>query len=174
MNPPLRRLGVDPGAKRIGLALSEPDVAVAYPYQTLEHNEPISAAKAIAERIEAEHVQEVVIGLPLHMDGSESGSARNARELAARLGGLTSARVVLWDERLSTAAATRALSELGVPVKKSRPKIDQSAAVLILQSYLDSKRDDQWYDVQDLPVEYDASPEVQKRKRARRGQKRGR
>jgi putative Holliday junction resolvase len=174
MNPPLRRLGVDPGAKRIGLALSEPDIAVAYPYQTLEYREPISAAKAIAERIEAENVEEVVIGLPLHLDGSESESARKARELAARLGDLTSARVVLWDERLSTAAATRALSEIGVPVKKSRPKIDQSAAVLILQSYLDSKRDDPWYDVQDPPVGCDASPAVQRGKRARREKKRGR
>jgi putative Holliday junction resolvase len=166
---------VDPGTKRIGLALSEPDVAVAYPYQTLEHNDPTSAAKAIAERIEAENVEEVVIGLPLHMDGSESESARKARELAARLEDLTSARVVLWDERLSTEAATRALSEIGVPVKKSRPKIDQSAAVLILQSYLDSKRDDdQWYDVQSPPAGYDVSPGVQEGKRARRGRKRGR
>jgi putative Holliday junction resolvase len=174
MEPALRRLGIDPGARRIGLALSEPDVSVAYPYQTLEHDGLAHAAKAIAEQIDAESVEEVVIGLPLRLDGGEGEAARRARELAAQLEDLTSARVVLWDERLSTVAAKRALSEIGIKEKKGRKKFDQSAAVLILQSYLDSQRDHQWYEVQNPAVAWYTGSGVKKGQRAVRGQKRKR
>ena len=165
MSSSIRRLGVDPGAKRIGLALADPDVSIAFPYQTLEANGPESAARAIAERIAAEGVEEVVIGLPLQMDGTEGESARRARLLAARLGALTSVPLILWDERLSTVTAARALTHMGVSAKKSRKKLDQSAAALILQSYLDSKRDAQWTDLQDPP---DAWPTGRGEKNSRR------
>ena len=154
--------------------MSEPDVAVAYPYETIEPDDVASAARAVAQRIVVEGIKEVVIGLPLHMDGTESQSARRARQLAAELEVLTAARVVLWDERLSTKAAERSFSEIGVPIKKSRKNIDQSAAVWILQSYLDSKKENQWYEMQNPPVEHGVNGKWPKGKKDRRGPRRRR
>jgi putative holliday junction resolvase len=141
MHPQIRRLGIDPGAKRIGLAISDGEPAIACAYQTLHVTSLEEAARQIAERAQAESVEELVIGLPLQLSGVEGTAARRARMLAKAIGGLTAAKIVLWDERLSTVAAQRAMAQLGISVKKSRSKLDQSAAVVILQSYLDSQSD---------------------------------
>ena len=106
----MRLLGVDPGARRIGLALSDEDAQIASPHSTVEVQgleRALREVAALAARLEAERV---VVGLPLRLDGSEGEAARRARKFAERLGALTQLPIVLWDERLTTAAAERALA----------------------------------------------------------------
>jgi putative Holliday junction resolvase len=135
----VRRLGIDPGERRVGLAFSEPGVDVAYPYKTIEHRGLKQAASLIAEEIRVNEIQEVVIGLPLRTDGKRGEAARRALELGKLLRELTGIEVVPWDERLTTAAAHRSLDRAGVRGKRRRRVVDQAAAALILQSYLDAK-----------------------------------
>ena len=174
MSDSVRRLGVDTGARRIGLALSEPELQVAYPFRTLQPDGPRKAAHLIAEQIRATGAEEVVLGLPLRLDGSEGESARRVRRLAGLLEKLTSARLVLWDERLSTAAAARALSDAGVSSRKRRASLDRSAAVLILQSYLDSQRERRWEDEQSFSSGPLAAPSRKQSRDARSRRRRGR
>ncbi len=135
----MRRLGIDPGQRRIGLALSEPGVSVAYPHKTIEHTGMKQAASLVAREIRDNAIEEVIIGLPLRTDGRPGEPARCAQQLAALLREMTGIPVVAWDERMSTAAAHRSLAEAGVRGKRRREVVDQAAATLILQSYLDAK-----------------------------------
>jgi putative holliday junction resolvase len=140
----MRRIGVDPGSRRTGLALSEPDVRVAYPFKTIEHKGFDEAARLVADEVRSANIEEVVVGLPLRTDGVEGEAARNVRRFATLLEELTSVPVILWDERLSTAAAHKHLSDANVYGKKRRTVVDQAAATLILQSYLDSIGESPW------------------------------
>jgi putative Holliday junction resolvase len=135
----MRRLGIDPGERRVGLALSEPDLDLACPYKTIEHTGLKQAAWLIAEEIRNNEIEEVVIGLPLRTDGKPGEAARRALRLATLLQEITGIKVVPWDERMTTAAAHRSLTAAGVRGKRRRKVVDQAAAVLILQSYLDAR-----------------------------------
>jgi putative Holliday junction resolvase len=136
----MRVLGVDPGLRRVGVALSDEDARIALPLCTLEVRSGSNALDALVA-LAAEHAAElIVIGLPLRLDGGESDGTRRVRRLAHELGARVSARVVLWDERLSSAQAERALREAGSKGRAKKARIDQVAATLILQSYLDSTR----------------------------------
>jgi putative Holliday junction resolvase len=167
----VRRLGVDPGGRRIGLALSEPGVDVAYPYKTVEHGGLEQAVSLLAEEIRTNGVQEVVIGLPLRTDGRQGDAARRARQLGRMVERSASTKVVLWDERLSTAAAQRSLDRAGVRGKRRREAVDQVAATLILQSYLDSRSDSAGAERADELPAPQAVGEVT-RSKARRGARR--
>jgi putative Holliday junction resolvase len=134
---PVRRLGIDPGERRVGLALSEPGLDVAYPHKTIEHTGLKRAAELIAQEIRDNEIQEVVIGLPLRTDGKPGEAARRAEQLGELLQEMTGVKVVPWDERMTTAAAHRSLAAAGVRGKRRRKVVDQAAATLILQSYLD-------------------------------------
>jgi putative Holliday junction resolvase len=135
----MRLLGIDPGLRRVGVALSDEDARIAMPLTTLARVGDAPLIEALAA-LAAEHaVSAVVIGLPLRLDGSESDGSRKARKLAAALEARVSAEVVLWDERLSTAQAERALREGGVRGRDKKAVVDQVAATLILQSFLDSR-----------------------------------
>ena len=136
----MRVLGVDPGVRRIGLAMSEQDVGIASPLSTVPGGDPERSAHTLAAEVQRLEVGKVVVGLPLRLDGSEGEAARRVRVLADRLRALTRIEVVLWDERLTTKAAERALGEAGVRGKKRRQSVDRIAAALILQSYLDAER----------------------------------
>ena len=139
----MRLLGVDPGARRIGLALSDPDGLIATPLSTLSAANPLLAARLVAAEAIRLQVEKIVLGLPLHLDGREGDAARRSRLMAERLRALTALPVVLWDERLTTVAADRALREGRVRGKKRKMLVDQVAAALLLQSYLDAER---WQD----------------------------
>ena len=132
----IRALGVDPGSVRIGLALSDDIGFMAHPLQTLKAGKesPAEIAAVAAEK----GSQVVVIGLPRNMNGTYGPAAEKSRELAATLTPLTRAKVILWDERLTTAMATRKLQESGRNSKEQRQVIDQAAAVQILQDWLDA------------------------------------
>ena len=132
-------LGVDPGSVRIGLALSDELGFMAHPLQTLKVGAGTLAESAatIASVAAEKNSAAIVIGLPRNMNGSYGPAAEKSRLLAEAVAVISSARVILWDERLTTAAATRRLQEAGMDSRAQRQVIDQAAAVQILQDWLD-------------------------------------
>lgn len=133
-----RALGIDSGDARIGLAISDELRMLAHPLQN------VSAGKAalaqIVEIIREKSVDSVVVGLPKNMDGSKGPAAQKAEAFAADLRKrVPKVNVVLWDERMTTVAAQRALHDAGRNAKQSRGVIDQVAAQLILQGWLDAQ-----------------------------------
>jgi putative Holliday junction resolvase len=133
-------MGIDHGEKRVGVALSDEDSLIAQPHDTLARRDPSTLLAAVAELARDNEVGEIVVGLPLGLDGREGASARRARRFSERLGELTGLPIVLWDERMTTVAAQRALGEAGVRAREQKTMIDRVAAALMLQSYLDAKR----------------------------------
>lgn len=135
----MRALGVDPGERRIGLAVSDEDGVLAMPLKTLERAGDVSgAAEAVAREARDASVERIVVGLPVKLDGTEGPAARRARALGRAIARHAEAPMTFWDERLTTAQAERALSEIDVRGAHRRRVVDQSAAALLLQSYLDA------------------------------------
>jgi putative Holliday junction resolvase len=134
----VRILGVDPGSRRIGLALSDEEGRIALPLDTLVRSGE-DAAGAVAERARHEGAREIVIGLPLEMDGTDGPAAKRARRFAAAVERASGVHVVLWDERLTTVVAERALREAGVKGADRKRVVDQAAATVLLQGYLDAR-----------------------------------
>ena len=142
-----RRLGVDVGKVRVGVAISDPDGILATPLVTVSRDMGAAAdavPRDIAElvRLVGEHeVVQIVVGLPVRLNGAEGPAAIDIREYAGRLAAAVGeVPVVLTDERMSTVVATRRLAERGVRGKRQRAVVDQAAAVEILQSWLDAQR----------------------------------
>ncbi len=135
---PIRRriLGVDFGRARIGIAVSDELGMLAHPVETIPAA-PRNAAARIAEIVREKNVERVVVGLPRHMNGSMGESADEALAFVEKLRSLLPCDVVTWDERLSTVAANRALQAGGKKTRNSRSYVDQVAAQMILQGYLD-------------------------------------
>lgn len=134
---PMRRLGIDLGTVRTGLAIAEPDVSVATPLCTVRHASLPEALTAVAEVVARERIQQAIVGLPLRLDGSEGDAARRVRQFAQALAKRARVPVRLWDERLSTVAAQNSLRKQGVRSAQQRHVVDQVAATLLLQSFLD-------------------------------------
>jgi putative Holliday junction resolvase len=134
---PIRRriLGVDFGRARIGIAVSDELGMLAHPVKTIPASR--DAAKQIAEIVREKNAERVVVGLPRHMNGSVGESAGEALAFAEELRKLLPCEVVTWDERLTTMAANRALRDGGRKTRDSRNVVDQVAAQMILQGYLD-------------------------------------
>jgi putative Holliday junction resolvase len=128
-------LGVDLGEARTGLALSDDLRLLAHPLETIAGS--ASALSRIKQLVSERNIECVVIGLPRHMNGSLGAGAENAKQFAEKLRLKIPSRVVLWDERLSTQAAERVLRESGKKTRNTRGVIDQVAAQMILQGYLD-------------------------------------
>ena len=139
----MRTLGVDPGSVRIGVALSDEDGTLASPLATVDARLPNALAEVARHAREA-GVTDIVVGLPLTLSGHEGEAARRARSFATKLEKLAGVRVVLWDERLTTSEATRALAASEVRGKKQRAMVDRVAATLLLQSYLDARARERW------------------------------
>jgi len=131
-----RILGIDPGRARIGVAVSDELGMLAHPLETVPAD--ANAAKRIAELVREKDAERVIVGLPRHMNGAVGVGAEEALAFANKLRGLVPCDVLTWDERLTTTAANRALRESGRKVRHSRQVIDQVAAQMILQGYLDS------------------------------------
>jgi putative Holliday junction resolvase len=136
----MRRLGVDPGSARVGLAVSDEDGRLASPLRTVPVRPGIDVAAEIAAAARDVEAGEIVVGLPISLDGVEREAARRARALAARVAEASGLRVVLWDERLSTAEAHRALAAQGHGERARRGRVDRAAAAIVLQAYLDARR----------------------------------
>lgn len=136
----MRILAVDMGERRVGLAVSDPTGTVAQPLSVAVLEEPDEILAVVAEAARRVGAEALVIGLPRHMNGEEGEGARRARALAAALTERLGLPVDLWDERLTTVAAHRALREGGVSGRRRRDKVDKMAAALILQGYLEARR----------------------------------
>ena len=132
-----RRLGVDVGRARIGVAVCDREGLLATPVETVTRDDATDVRR-IAELADEYDVLEIVVGLPLSMSGGDTPSTADAREFADRLAEHRPVRLV--DERLSTVTAQRGLHQAGRNTKKSRAVIDQAAAVIILQQALDHER----------------------------------
>lgn len=135
-----RVLGVDHGQARIGLAISDELGMLAHPLETVAARPIDAAAKRVAQLAREKDVQAVVIGLPRHMSGESGTAAAEVNAFAAKLRPLLKCEVVMWDERLTTTAAHRALRDAGKKTRSTRGVVDQVAAQMILQGYLDSRQ----------------------------------
>ncbi|MDP9097924.1 MAG: Holliday junction resolvase RuvX [Verrucomicrobiota bacterium] len=131
-----RILGIDLGKARIGVAVSDELGMLAHPVETIPAT--ADAARRIAEIVREKDAERVVVGLPRHMNGSVGTGAMDALVFVKKLEALLPCKVVTWDERLTTMAANRALRASGRKARDSRGVVDQVAAQMILQGYLDS------------------------------------
>jgi putative Holliday junction resolvase len=131
-------LGIDLGDARVGIAASDDLGMLAHPMETIQ----VKAGRVtqrILEIIKEKDAQTVVVGMPRNMDGSFGPAAQKAREFIEALKLETTARVVPWDERLTTVSAQRSLHEAGKNARAQKAMIDQVAAQILLQSWLDSQ-----------------------------------
>jgi len=136
----MRILAVDHGEKRIGLALSDPTGTIASPLRVIEHLSRVVDAAQVAEIAAQHEAGLILIGQSFDEEGKPNLAGRRAAKFAEALKGQTQIPVVLWDESLSTRDARAAQIELGVSRKKRAGHHDALAAVVILQSYLESRR----------------------------------
>jgi putative Holliday junction resolvase len=135
-------LGVDPGSKRIGLAVSDSSGSIANPLTVIEHvSRPLDAA-AIAQIASDQKAKRIIVGQSLDEQGKPTLEGRRAARLAAALRSQTDLPVELWDESFSTQEARAARIAMGAPKSKRRGHMDALAATVILQSYLDAHRND--------------------------------
>ncbi len=133
----MRTLGIDFGTVRIGLAISDPSGTIATPFATIDAR-PVEAAVDQIERVAKEqNVDDIVIGLPLELDGREGFAVRRVRDFGRRVGERLGLTVHEWDERLTSVDAERSLIDARVRREKRRKVVDQVAATLILQAFLD-------------------------------------
>jgi putative Holliday junction resolvase len=141
VNSAPRHLGLDFGAKRIGIAVSDELGLTAQPVMTLEtRRNPRDDLRSIARLARRYAVVGIVVGLPLHMSGEPSPRAAKTQAFASELGELTGLRIHLWDERLTTREAHQILYEAGHARQQHKRVVDQVAATLILQSFLDHQK----------------------------------
>jgi len=139
--PGVRALGVDPGSKRIGLAVSDTSGTIASPLAVLRRSRSTQHDLHELARIAREEEAEViVVGLPLNMDGSRGPAAKAAAAEAERLATLVDVPVELHDERLTTVTADRDMMAAGLNAVERRQVVDKIAAAIMLQSWLDARR----------------------------------
>ena len=136
-HPMNRILGLDFGRARIGVAISDELQMLAHPLETIPANE--EPASRVAEIVREKQVDYVVAGIPRQMNGQIGTAATEVLEFVEKLRAILPCPVVTWDERLTTIAANRALRDAGKKTRHTRDYVDQVAAQIILQSYLDSR-----------------------------------
>jgi putative Holliday junction resolvase len=135
----MRVLALDHGTKRIGLAISDETGVIAQPLEYLPAEPREFFLQRLKEIIDSRKVGEILVGIPRNMNGTHGPAAEKAREFVAVLQGALAVPVNTWDERLTTVQANRFLVETGMRREKRRERVDQTAAALLLQSYLDSR-----------------------------------
>jgi putative Holliday junction resolvase len=136
-----RRLGVDVGEARVGVASCDPDGLLATPVETVPGRDAQAAQRRLAALVAEYEPVEVVVGLPRSLGGGEGPAAARVRAFAERLARrVAPVPVRLVDERLSTVSAARDMRAAGVSARRGRSRIDQAAAVVILQTALDAER----------------------------------
>ena len=140
LSPGTRLAGLDLGTKTIGVALSDPGLRIATPFQTIRREKFSKDAAALLALCSRENVGALILGLPVNMNGTEGPRAQATRAFLRNLAPLTDLPMTLWDERLSTAAAERAMIEADLSRRKRAEKIDAAAAAFILQGALDRLR----------------------------------
>jgi len=134
-----RILGIDYGNRRIGLAISDPLEITAQPYATWRRTEESDLVSRITALVRSENVVRVILGFPLTLKGTKSRRSLATESFAGRLTDACCVPVSLWDERLTTVQAHRALHQMGRAPSRTRERVDMIAAALMLQSYLDGQ-----------------------------------
>ena len=132
-----RLMGIDPGGKRIGVAISDENKIVATPYTTIIREKYGDLVSQIKEIINEHKIDGIVIGNPINMDGSEGPSSQSAKDLAKNLSKDITENITLWDERLSSRGAFNLSNELAINSSKKVKKLDENSAQFILQGLLD-------------------------------------
>ena len=132
-----RLMGIDPGGKRVGIAICDENKIVATPYTTIIKNKYSDFIKEIIEIFKENQIKGIVVGNPINMDGTSSNSSQSARDLAINLSKDVTENVVLWDERLSSQGAFNLSNDLASNTTKKVSKLDQNSAQFILQGALD-------------------------------------
>ena len=132
-----RLLGVDPGKKRIGVAICDENKIVATPYTTIIKNNFSDFLNKINKIISDNDIKGIVIGNPINMDGSPSQSSQSAKDLAINLSKNFTIPITMWDERLSSRGAFNLSNDLNVNTSKKISKLDENSAAFILQGALD-------------------------------------
>ena len=135
----MRILALDLGEKNIGLAISDKLGLIAQGLATLRHQTKDEDIYAIANILKVHHITEVVVGMPVNLDGSLGKKAQEVAVFLEDLKKKITLPIKVWDERFTSVQAERVLLEAGLSRKKRKGKIDQLAARLILQNYLDAK-----------------------------------
>ena len=136
MNP---ILGVDFGRARTGIAISDELRLLAHPLETISSKQ--NAVARIKEIVRERKIDNVVVGIPKHMSGKIGEAANEALQFVEKLRAALTCEVISWDERLTTVAANRALREAGKQTRDTRAYVDQVAAQMILQGYLDRQHE---------------------------------
>ena len=136
--PSTRILGIDYGTVRIGIAIADLEVGIAGPHETYTRRNKKLDALYFSELAKAERPARFVVGLPVHLSGSESQKSREAREFGDWLGALTSIPVDYFDERYTSAEAEAILGDAQLTKKKRKARIDQLAAQIMLTAYLEA------------------------------------
>ncbi len=138
MTPRTRLLGVDFGARRIGLAVSDADRRIASPLTVFHRRSLQEDERYFRQLVDDEQISGIVLGLPVHGSGREGQKAKEARTFGTWLGGITGLPVIFWDERFTTVEAEQFLQEAGLSPKQRKLRRDIVAAQILLQSYLDA------------------------------------
>ena len=132
-----RLMGIDPGKKRVGIAISDENKIIATPYTTIIKNKYSDFVKEIIEIFKENQIKGIVVGNPINMDGTSSNSSQSAKDLAINLSKDVTENVVLWDERLSSQGAFNLSNDLASNTTKKVNKLDQNSAQFILQGVFD-------------------------------------
>jgi putative Holliday junction resolvase len=134
----MRIMALDPGSKRVGIAVSDELQMIATPLEFVPAHPFPDLVARLQQLIQAKEVELLLVGMPRNMDGSYGPSAERARDFIAALSTELKIEIKPWDERLTTVQATRFLIEGNMRRADRKQKLDQSAAAVLLQSYLDN------------------------------------
>ena len=143
-----RLIGIDPGGKRIGIALSDENKIVATPYTTIIKENYRDLVDQIKKIVKEYDIDGIVIGNPINMDGTEGPSSQSAKDLAKNLSKDITENITLWDERLSSQGAFNLSNDLAINSTKKVNKLDENSAQFILQGVLDYyHKKNTWYNI---------------------------
>ena len=132
-----RLMGIDPGGRRVGIAISDENKIIATPYTTLVKNKYSSFVRELIAIVKEYQIKGIIIGNPINMDGSSGQSSQAAKDLAINLSKDITENIVMWDERLSSQGAFNLSNDLGDNTSKRVSKLDQNSAHFILQGAID-------------------------------------
>ena len=133
----VRLLGLDLGAKKIGVSICDENQSIATPYKTINKIDINNLVNNLKEIIYQNNIKGIIIGNPINMDGSLGKSSQSVRDIGNNIAKLINIPVCLWDERLSTVAAFNLSSQLDINISKRERDIDKNAAAFILQGAID-------------------------------------
>ena len=146
INKKSRLIGIDPGGKRIGIAISDENKIVATPYTTIIKENYRDLVSQIKKIVDEYKIDGIVIGNPINMDGTEGPSSQSAKDLAKNLSKDITENITLWDERLSSQGAFNLSNDLAINSSRKVKKLDENSAQFILQGVLDYyHKKNTWY-----------------------------